>query len=237
MRKTVGRAGSLRWASGPLAVFALLVVVGGPAAGQQNRAMGTGESRDPQPFTREQRLLEAARQGDRAVVERALELGAPVEARDDLGRSVLLLAVRDARDLSLVRFLRERGASVDVADLAGRTPLSFAAASGRLDLVAYLVGQGARIDAADERGRTPLFHAVLGNHREVVDWLLERGAEVDVRDRFRDTPLILACAKGHAEMAALLRRHAADPTLRDQEGRSLPERSAIEVEACRLPSS
>lgn len=213
----------------------MLCAVAVPASGQQRRVMGMGEPREPQPFTREQRLLEAARQGDQAVVERALDLGVSVEARDDLGRSALLLAVRDAGDLSLVRFLHQHGAGVDEPDLDGRTPLSFAASAGRLDLVEYLAAEGARLDLPDKRGRTPLFHAVLGDEEAVAKWLLEHGAAVDVRDHFQDTPLLVACAKGYGKLALLLREHGADPGVRDQEGRSLSERSATGVEACLPP--
>jgi ankyrin repeat protein len=202
------------------------------AATGRNRAMGTGEPLDPQPFTREQRLLQAVREGDRATVERALALGVSVHARDDLGRSALLLAVRDAGSLELVRFLHERGARVDEPDAAGRTPLSFAAGKGRLEIARYLVEQGAEPDRADEQGRTPLFHAVFGGHGDLVGFLLAQGVRVDVRDRFRDTPLMAACAKGYGGIAERLLASGADPTLRDQEGRTARERAAPGTEAC-----
>jgi len=205
----------------------------GAGGAPQNRAMGTGEPRIPQPFTREQRYLEAARRGDRAVLERSLELGVPVDAKDDLGRSALLLAARDAGQLEIVRFLHERGAPLDEPDLGGRTALSFAAEAGRIDIVGYLLDRGARVDLADKQGRTPFFHAVVGNQLEVARALLARGAAVDVRDRFEDTPLVMACAKGYAEMAAFLLEHGADPSVRDQEGRTLSQRSAPGVEVCR----
>jgi hypothetical protein len=64
--------------------------------------LGIGEPRAPEPFTLEQRLLDAARRGDDATALRALEKGAPVGAKDDVGRSALLLAARDAGSLELV---------------------------------------------------------------------------------------------------------------------------------------
>ena len=159
--------------------------------------MGTGEGRIPEPFTVEQRLLDAARRGDRATIERALERGATLQAKDEIGRCALFLAVMDAGDLDLVRWIRGRGGAVDEADVGGRTPLSFAAAAGRLDIVRYLVEEGARVDHRDVQQRTALFQASLNDERDVASFLLERGAEVNVRDQFGDTPLIVACAKGH----------------------------------------
>ena len=201
----------------------------------QNRALGTGEARNPQPFTLEQRLLDAVRRGDRRTIERALELGATVQAKDDLARSTVLLATKDAGDLELVRWLLAKGAPVDEPDLGGRTALSFAAEAGRLDIVRELADAGAADDRRDKQQRAPLFHAVLGNHTDVVAFLLERGADVNARDQFGDTPLIVACAKGHAATAELLLEHGADSALKDQEGRTARERSAPGVEPCLGP--
>ena len=205
-----------------------------PAGG--NLAMGTGESRQPQPFTIEQRLLDAVRRDDRPTIERALELGATVGAKDDLQRSTVLLAVKDAQNLELVRWLHAKGADLDEPDLGGRTPLSFAAEAGALDSVRYLVANGAVADRRDGQQRTPLFHAALGDHADVVADLLDQGADVNARDQFGDTPLIVACAKGHAKTAALLLARGADAALQDQEGRTAKERSAPGTEPCQQPA-
>jgi hypothetical protein len=198
----------------------------------RNLVMGTGEPRMPEPFTLEQRLLDAVGRADRKTVERALERGATVDARDDVGRNTLFLAVLDAGDLELVRWLHARGAAVDEPDVGGRTAASFAAAAGRLDIVRYLVENGAAVERRDVQQRTPLFHAALGDHPDVIAFLFDHGAEVNVRDQFGDTPLIVACAKGNAAAAALLLQRGADPSLKDQEGRTAKERSAPGVGPC-----
>jgi len=206
-------------------------------AAPRNAAMGTGEGRIPERFTIEQRLLDAARRGDRPTIERALDRGATLQAKDEIGRCALFLAVMDAGDLELARWLRGRGAPLDEADVGGRTPLSFAAAAGRLDIVRYLAEEGARVDHGDVQQRTALFHAALGDHREVAAFLLARGAAVNVRDQFGDTPLIVACAKGQGEMALLLRAHGADSSLKDQEGRTASDRAIEGTEGCQEPAS
>jgi ankyrin repeat protein len=201
-------------------------------SGGRNLAMGTGEGRDPQPFTLEQRLLDGVRRGDRPTIERALELGAPIGSRDDLGRSTLLLAARDAGDLELVQMLHARGAVVDEPDVAGRAAVSFAASEGRLDIVRWLVEHGAIADRPDGQHRTPLFHAALTDHADVVTYLLARGAAVNTRDQFGDTPLIVACAKGNVATVEVLLAHGADPALKDQEGRTAKERAAPAAAPC-----
>lgn len=199
---------------------------------ERNRIMGTGEPREPQPFTREQRLLDAVRRGDRRVVERALELGVPVESADDLERSALLLAVRDAQDADLVRYLHEQGGQIDRPDARGRSASSYAAGSGQLELLAYLAENGAQIDRPDKRGRTPLFHAVMTGQLDTVRWLLERGASIDAQDRYGDTPLIFACSKGHDAIAQLLVERGADASIENRQGRSAADRAAPDTPAC-----
>jgi hypothetical protein len=205
------------------------------APARHGRALGLDEPRVPQPFTLDQRLLEAVRQNDRATIDLALERGAHLGAKDDLQRSTVLLAVLDAGDLDLVRWLHEQGVPVDEADSGGRTALSFAAANGRLDLVRYLVESGAVVDRRDVQQRTPLFHAALGDHADVIAYLLDQTADANARDQFGDTPLIAACAKGNAAAAELLVQRGADPALEDQEGRTAKERSAPGVPACQKP--
>jgi ankyrin repeat protein len=205
----------------------------GPSAGPVvNRALGLGEVRNPEPFTMEQRLLDGVSRNDRPTIERALELGANVKAKDDLGRSTLLLAVMDARSLELVRWLHGKGVPIDEPDVSGRTPLGFAADRGDFEIVRYLIEQGAKVDHRDVQQRTPLMHAAGADHPAIIAFLIEHGADVNVRDQFGDTPLIAACAKGNAKSATVLLEKGADTTLKDQEGRTAKERSAPEAAPC-----
>jgi ankyrin repeat protein len=201
----------------------------GPAV---NRALGLGEARNPEPFTVEQRLLDAASRNDRATVERALELGAKLDAKDELGRGVLFRAVMDGQSLEMTRWLHEKGAPVDEPDVTERAPLSFAADFGLTEIAKYLVAEGAVVDRPDNQKRTPLLHAAGGNHPDVIALLVEKGADRNARDHFGDTPLIVACAKGNVAAATKLLQLGVDTTIRDQEGRTAKERSAPESAPC-----
>jgi ankyrin repeat protein len=194
--------------------------------------MGGGEARVPQPFTLEQRLLEAVRQGDRPAIERAVELGAALTVKDDLARSTVLLATLDAGDLALVRWLHEKGVPLDEPDAGGRSALSFAAERGHLGIVQYLVEHGAAVEQRDMLQRTPLFHAALSDRPEVIGYLIEQRADPNARDQFEDTPLIVACAKGCSAAATMLLQRGADASLKDQEGRTARQRSAPDVAPC-----
>lgn len=197
-------------------------------------AMHMEEPRKPQPFTPQQRLLAAVSAGDRATIEKSLQRGVAIDTKDDLQRSLVLLATLDAGSLELVQWLHGKGAALDEPDAGGRTALSFAAENGRLEIVRYLVENGAAADRGDAQKRTPLFHAALGDHADVVTFLLDRGADVNARDQFGDTPLMVACAKGFGGTAALLLQRGADAGMKDQEGRTAADRAdAAAGDVCR----
>src|SRR5205085_2358777 len=151
----------------PLAAATPRVEIPVPAGPVVNRALGLGEARNPEPFTLEQRLLDAVSRNDRPTIDKALEMGAKIQAKDDLGRSALFLAVMDAGSLELVRWLHEQGVPVDDADVSGRAPLSFAADYGYLEIVRYLVENGATVDRRDVQQRTPLMHAAGADHPDI----------------------------------------------------------------------
>jgi hypothetical protein len=109
------------------------------------------EALAPKAFTLEERYLDAARRGDLDVLTRCLDKGVDPRAKDGFARSALLLAVLNARNLEMVKFLQSRGLPVDDPDVRGRTPLGYAAGNGQLEMVSYLLEQGAAADRKDGR--------------------------------------------------------------------------------------
>ena len=221
-----------------LLVLSLLLAHAGRAADpapprSTGPALGIGEPRAPERFTLELRYLQAARDGDRKVIEFALKRGVAVDTKDDLGRTALLLATHDAGDLALVKELHARGAALDVPDIGGRAPISWAAEDGRIEILRWLAAQGVAIDRPDVDKRTPLFHAVANEQRAAVEFLLDRGASPNTPDHFGDTPLILACSKGYDALAELLLQRGADASLRNNEGKTAAERAAPGAKVCR----
>ena len=201
------------------------------------RPLGLGEPRIPQPYTLNQRLLDAASHSDRKTIELALKRGAHLDAKDDIGRDAVMRAVLDAGDLDMVKWLHSKGAALDQPDNGGRTGLSFAAEKDRLDIVRYLVENGAEVNRIDMQKRTALFQAAIGGHLDVARYLLDHAAKPNVQDQFGDSPLMVACAKGYGEMAKLLLSRGADPELKDEEGRTARQRAAAGTEACLHPPS
>lgn len=204
-----------------------------PAPADGRPPLGIGEPRAPEAFTLELRFLQAAREGDRKTIERALARGVSPNAKDELGRSALLLATGESGSLELVQLLHEKGAALDDPDRTGRAAISWAAAEGRTDVVRWLAEHGAEIDRPDGEERTPLWHAVTRERVETVELLLERGADPNRGDRFGDTPLMMACVKGYDALAGLLLARGADPALRNQEGKTAADRATPEATQCR----
>jgi hypothetical protein len=88
-------------------------------------------------------LLSAAASGDTAQTTALLDQGAARDARDDLGRTPLMLAVMQRR-VEVVRLLLDHGADPNVADNSGRTPLQRAKQQDLREIAALLERAGAR---------------------------------------------------------------------------------------------
>jgi len=83
-----------------------------------------------------------------------------------------------------------KGCSADMADGWGRTPLMWAAESGREEMVKLLLcRKDIKPDSGDGGGRTPLWFASKGGHEEVVKLLLGlKKVNPNSRDRYGSTP-------------------------------------------------
>jgi len=84
-------------------------------------------------------LQSAAAQGDVVQATSLLDQGAVIDARDEAGRTPLMLAVTQGQ-LEIVRLLLARGADPDAADNAGHTPLQQARQQNSREIAALLEG-------------------------------------------------------------------------------------------------
>jgi O-glycosyl hydrolase/ankyrin repeat protein len=111
--------------------------------------------------------------------------------------------------LNRLRDLIAAGAEVDARDVAGRTPLHWAAWQGYSvmennptpEVVQLLLDAKADPNAVDEKGRTPLHYAAQMLYPRLYDALLAGGASPQVKDRDGVTPAALF--KAHGEKALL----------------------------------
>lgn len=108
-------------------------------------------------------LVEAARAGDLAAVERLLAAGADPDQHDRHRNTALIFAARDGH-LEMARALIAAGASVNWADGEKVTPLILAAHKNHPALARLLLDSGADPAPQDKWGR------------QALDYALRRGA-------------------------------------------------------------
>ncbi|CAI9744116.1 repeat, PH and SEC7 domain containing secG-like isoform X17 [Octopus vulgaris] len=128
------------------------------------------------------------------------------------------MAACEQGSTSLIAFLIESGANMDMSDKAGLTALHYAVISRKIDAVASLVSRGANVNKQDSWGNTPLHWAVWNNYEDVVKVLLSSKGnntlQVTQRNNKGWTPLHLASYYGHTDTAKLLlQQDGADATL------------------------
>ena len=68
-----------------------------------------------------------------------------IHAKDGEGDTPLHCAARKGR-LDAVRYLIDKGSTIDMKNIKGNTPLHWAALFGHLDTVQFLIEQGSTID-------------------------------------------------------------------------------------------
>jgi ankyrin repeat protein len=117
-----------------------------------------------------------------------------------------------------IHLLRKKGASPDRANLAGQTPLAWAAQVGAEKAVNALVAIGANLSPADKFGNTPLHLAAEAGHPLILQKLILAGVSPKCRNHLGTTPLHYGAAKGHVEVCRILLEAGGDINSQDQEG-------------------
>ena len=115
----------------------------------------------------------AAKRGYPDVVQVLIDGGADIEARNNLGRSPLLVACENG-DVAKVKMLVEAGAGVRATDIAGNTCLILAAHFGHTEIMRYLIGlPEVDVNHAANGGETALHVASRRHGHRVAQILLE----------------------------------------------------------------
>ena len=138
--------------------------------------------------------LAAARVDGTEFIAALLAAGADPDLRDADRRSALQHAASNAADELSLAVLLEAGASHDIADGAGLTPLHAAARrrDGAPEIIAILLAAGASADAGDADGTTPLMWAARrAPDSAIVEMLIEAADDPCVEDDAGRTALML----------------------------------------------
>lgn len=150
----------------------------------------------------------AVRLGWMRMLERLIDAGVDLDARDGHGMTALHLCAALAREPALKRLVKS-GASPDVRAADGQTPLGVALSGGRRDLADWLDWRGWPLPG---RALQPddLPAAAMAGDVDAVRRLLDLGFEVDAPDAQGCTALLRAAGGGHREVLELLLARGAD---------------------------
>ena len=105
-----------------------------------------------------------------------------INTRDLTSGETAVHIVAARRDAVWIKFLTDRGANPNIADVKGVTPIMISANLGHLDGVAALINAGARVDVASTAGEPPLMGAVHRRDVAMVRLFLANGADADRND-------------------------------------------------------
>ncbi|CAL9703338.1 unnamed protein product [Knipowitschia caucasica] len=188
---------------------------------------------------KEQELLEAARTGNLAAVEKLLS-GKRQSAGAGAGSSGISGNSGGTSSHTLSSLLSIwRGPNVNCVDSSGYTPLHHAALNGHSEVVEALLRNEALTNIADNKGCYPLHLAAWKGDQRIVRLLIHQGPShpklneqssvdqkefkrcgpfdpyINAKNNDNETPLHCAAQYGHTQVVRLLLEELTDPTMRN----------------------
>ena len=168
-------------------------------------------------------LHRAAHDGDVSAIQRLVEAGADVNARDGSGRTPAHVAAFASNDDAL-RALAKAGVDMNALEYQDYDVVTIAAVANDPEMVQLAMDLGNRADLTTSRYEgTALIAAAHLGHHEVVGRLIKGGAPLDHINNLEWTALIEAVILGdggpdHIETVRLLVEAGADQTIPDRSG-------------------
>lgn len=188
-------------------------------------------------------LMNAAVVADAPDVARfLLAKGAVVNAVDNEGESALFwIFVGDSTEdidvMVMAEVLLEHGATVDLKNENGTTPLMKAASANLVDTMRALVVYGADPNTTDAANETSLFYAVSENSVDACQYLLSLpNVDVDFGNGVDQTCLMLASSRDYTDTMRVLLENGASVFNQDHDGWTplIFAANAGLVDACKL---
>jgi ankyrin repeat protein len=157
----------------------------------------------------DQRMISAAKDGNKVQVEKLLKKGINIDAREKNGHlsimeyTALMWAAANGHQ-DVVDILLRYKADFEAEDHSGRTAIMMAASNGYLNICEQLHGAGADIFKKDDSVGTALISAAAGGHADIVRWLVDKGGNVNNADNSGNNALMAASLRGHSQVVKLL---------------------------------
>lgn len=157
-------------------------------------------------------LMAAALSGSPALVKHILQWDIDINARDDGGRTALMLCLTSDRLVgpkaagkkmdvyAVVELLLLHDTDPRISEHHGITPLHVACVCGRFDLAQLLLRFNAPVNITDGWGFTPLERAYSIGNTEIIKMLISYGADVEARMLGGEPPLARCIYEGKLDM-------------------------------------
>lgn len=123
--------------------------------------------------------------------------------------------------------LLRRGATLQLVDAEGRTPLTLAIDRDARRAVDVLIAAGADLEARDTDGNTPIIRAAWGGHAAIVRALAAAGADTRARGSRGATLLIAAVDSGDLDTVRVVLTLDVDRDAVDDEGSTAADRAEL----------
>lgn len=136
-----------------------------------------------------------------------------LEKHREINPNLILSIAAEKCQLSVVKYAISLGASANVVDSKGTTPLMLASINGNFKILKYLIDQGAKVNEKNEQDYTALIFATKNNRTDIAKYLIEHGADVNVVSGDQDTPIMWASKHNNFEVVKLLLKHGAKESI------------------------
>lgn len=163
-------------------------------------------------------LIKGARGNDSEKVRIALNLGADINATDEIGLTALHWAVKEDH-IDMVKYLISHGANVNITSPHSlETPLHTAAFNNKLSSADVLMENGADPSSKNKEGQTPLHISARVDALSLSELLIEKGADVNARDNSNSTPVHIGALCCSFSVVKLLVQKGANVNAQDTRG-------------------
>ena len=144
-----------------------------------------------------------------------------IDAKDDFGRSALMLSAEKGKEKIFDTLLQHGAGEYLHIDMFGQTALSYAAMHGTKHMLDKLIDKNTNINYKDGSGRTLLMKAAITGNEETVAELLNKGTGIDEIDkRTGMTALMYAAVAAKLNVLHILIKHGANAKLKDKDGKT-----------------
>lgn len=160
----------------------------------------------------DKKLIENVKNKDIEAIKSSILIGADVNAKDENGKTSLMIACEKSNYELAELFLKEY-AKIDLKDNLGRTALHYACVQSNLRIVSLILNKEEgtrkyrkRINRKDKEGNTPLILATKYNHYYIVNYLLEKKANKLITNKEGKDAFFMAKNNENANLMVLLRK-------------------------------